>query len=288
MMDREEWLKWRNLGIGSSDAPIIMGVSPWSTPYKLWTEKTGLNKTKSLGNWATQRGNDLEPIARAKYEFQSGLDFPAVNMTHATELFMRASLDGYNEEAKIILEIKCPNAKDHALAVSGSVPEKYFPQLQHQLMVTGANEVHYVSYDGKESLALVVVKPDSEYIVALEASERAFWDCVTKYVEPPLTDSDCRVLTDTDILDIANEYQELDMQINELEKRKKALRLRLIGLEELSKCQRVMIGAVQVTKSFRRGTIDYNAVEELNGIDLERYRKSGAESFTITIKKAGI
>lgn len=286
-MDREEWLKWRNLGIGSSDAPIIMKVSPWSTPYKLWTEKTGLSKTKSLGNWATQRGNDLEPIARAKYEFESGLEFPVVNMTHATELFMRASLDGYNEEAKIILEIKCPNAKDHELAVSGIVPEKYFPQLQHQLMVTGAKEAHYVSYDGKESLALVVVKPDHGYIASLKAAEMEFWECVTNYVEPPLTDSDCRVLTDADILDIANEYQELDMQINELEKRKKGLRLRLIGLEELSKCQRVMIGSVQVTKSFRRGTIDYNAVEELNGIDLERYRKSGAESFTITIKKAG-
>ena len=40
----EEWLDWRKKGIGSSDAPIIMGVSPWKTPFELWEEKTGTQR----------------------------------------------------------------------------------------------------------------------------------------------------------------------------------------------------------------------------------------------------
>ena len=35
----EEWLEFRRSRIGASDAPIIMGVSPWKTHYKLWVEK---------------------------------------------------------------------------------------------------------------------------------------------------------------------------------------------------------------------------------------------------------
>ena len=35
----QEWLIWRAQGIGASDAPIIMGVSPWSNIIALWRDK---------------------------------------------------------------------------------------------------------------------------------------------------------------------------------------------------------------------------------------------------------
>ena len=31
-----EWLEFRRLRIGASDAPVIMEVSPYTTPYTLW------------------------------------------------------------------------------------------------------------------------------------------------------------------------------------------------------------------------------------------------------------
>ena len=36
-----EWLENRKNHIGASDAPVVMGVSPWDTPYKLWENKLG-------------------------------------------------------------------------------------------------------------------------------------------------------------------------------------------------------------------------------------------------------
>ena len=36
-----EWHKWRMGGIGSSDAPVVMGVSPYKTIEQLYLEKTG-------------------------------------------------------------------------------------------------------------------------------------------------------------------------------------------------------------------------------------------------------
>ena len=34
-----EWFEWRKTGITASDMPIIMGVSPYKTPWQLWAEK---------------------------------------------------------------------------------------------------------------------------------------------------------------------------------------------------------------------------------------------------------
>ncbi|GAB1381790.1 hypothetical protein MASR1M50_01080 [Burkholderiales bacterium] len=46
-----------------------MGLSPWSTPYQLWLEKTGRASAKVTQ--AMQRGTEeLEPSARAAYEAQ--------------------------------------------------------------------------------------------------------------------------------------------------------------------------------------------------------------------------
>lgn len=59
----KEWLEWRSQGIGASDAPIIMGASPWKTPYKLWLEKT-TGQSDFQGNEATERGHALEDSAR--------------------------------------------------------------------------------------------------------------------------------------------------------------------------------------------------------------------------------
>ena len=39
--DHEKWLKTRDLGIGGSDAAVIMGMNSYKSPYQLWMEKTG-------------------------------------------------------------------------------------------------------------------------------------------------------------------------------------------------------------------------------------------------------
>lgn len=40
-MEKTEWLKWRTMGIGGSDASVIAGVNPYRSVFQLWKEKTG-------------------------------------------------------------------------------------------------------------------------------------------------------------------------------------------------------------------------------------------------------
>jgi putative phage-type endonuclease len=73
----QEWQEWRKTGLGGSDAPVIMGVSPWNTPYKLWAERCGLLAPRR-SNSAMDRGNALEPKIRAQYELIRDLEMQPV------------------------------------------------------------------------------------------------------------------------------------------------------------------------------------------------------------------
>jgi putative phage-type endonuclease len=121
-----EWHQWRGKGLGSSDAPIVMGKSKWATRYELWLQKTGLAIKKEFSNYATSRGHNLEAIARKHWELETGLKAPATNFTHAEYDYLRASLDGYNAQNNLILEIKCPGKADHDTAKQMRVPLHYW------------------------------------------------------------------------------------------------------------------------------------------------------------------
>jgi len=66
-----QWHEMRKSMIGASDAPVIMGVSPWKTQHQLWLEKLGLYKQES--GWHMQRGLELEEGARNLFREITGI-----------------------------------------------------------------------------------------------------------------------------------------------------------------------------------------------------------------------
>ena len=145
-----EWLEFRRDKIGASDAPVIMGVSPFKTPYQLYLDK--VENMHQPQNSAMKRGHDLEAEARqafeAMYETLYMDKITVVPYVVQSDIYewMIASLDGLDMGKGVMVEIKCPGQKDHDLAMSGKIPEHYIPQLQHQLFVTGLNKMFYFSY----------------------------------------------------------------------------------------------------------------------------------------------
>src|SRR5271170_7079883 len=136
-----EWEEMRKTKVGASDAPVIMEVSPYKTPYQLWQEKLSLATSKQ--NYAMQRGHEMEPMARAAFEELTGLMVTPMVKFHPLHAWMMASLDGVDVSGQNIAEIKCAGKEDHEIALSGQIPEKYFPQLQHQLEVCQLEMAYY-------------------------------------------------------------------------------------------------------------------------------------------------
>lgn len=243
----ESWVAWRQGGIGSSDAPVVMGVSPWKTPFKLWLEKLGRVKEEEL-NWAiTHKGHEMEPKARASFELEMMNDFPPTIAQHKDYEFLIASLDGFNEELNAVLEIKCPGEKDHKLALDGKVPDKYWPQVQHQLLVTGASCVFYYSYF-EGSGVTIEVRPDKEYINELFQKEQEFWQHVTNKTPPPLSDLDVIELDDDFQLSVAEDYEVFSNQLESLKTTIDELKTKML---EFSTHPRVKIGNVYITRGVR-------------------------------------
>lgn len=177
-----DWLLWRQKGIGGSDAIHIVGGVPWADTRKLRGEKTGSLSKSS--NAAMKHGRDTEPIARMAYTDLTGNRVVPLCVLHDDHDWLRASLDGISEDHDLILEVKSPFKPDNheKVVISKQIPAHYYPQVQHQLLVTGASKAHFVSYSRhkrfrpRDRLVLVEVAPDPEYQKWYFERARNFWE----------------------------------------------------------------------------------------------------------------
>jgi putative phage-type endonuclease len=181
----QEWLDWRFSGVGASDIPAILGISPYedATRENILREKS-LRIVKSA-NGAMARGSRLEPKARAMYQERRPCGVRVLCGSHDVHPWAIASFDGLCECQDTgefwALEIKCPNREVHRQALNGVVPEHFQAQIQWQLFVSGLCSADFVSYsDAKEfgrsdALAVVRLERNQERIGELLKVAAEFW-----------------------------------------------------------------------------------------------------------------
>lgn len=274
----KEWLEIRRKGIGASEAPIIMNVSPWQTPYGLWMQK--MSGEEKAMNASMRYGKETEDEERKAFEKMVGLTFfPDMTFVSKERSWQIASLDGIDFDQTIIMEIKQANAEDHETAKNGKVPEKYFPQLQHQFAVCERINTNLYCSSHKGNRCIVEVKRDDAYIEALIKEEEKFYEeHILKGVSPELMPKDYVEMADERWNDLAILYKNVDREIKNLEKEKEKHKNALVSLcnGRSSKGSGVVL---TLTKPL--GLIDYKAIPELFGVDLDKYRKAGTERWTL-------
>ena len=67
---RAEWLQGRRAGIGGSDVPAILGISPYrgNTPLSVWASKLGLGDDRDESTYSQRRGSHMESFIAAELE----------------------------------------------------------------------------------------------------------------------------------------------------------------------------------------------------------------------------
>lgn len=271
-----EWLEFRRDKVGASDAPIIMGVSPWATPFQLWQKKLMLVPEEEE-NFAQAHGNRNEPIALEAFEAETGYLMMKCVKVHRKYPWMMASLDAMEITGKCIVEIKCPGEEDHQIACKNKVPEKYFPQLQHQMEVCELEKAYYYSfYEGKG--VIVEVNRNDVYIENMIENEKRFIQYVNQFTPPPLLPRDYREVKDEKWFKLAEEWKDVSSQISELERKEKLLKDQLVSM---TAGQNSFGGGVRLSKLVRKGNVDYSEIPELKKIDLDSYRKPPIEYWKI-------
>ena len=273
----QDWLDYRRTMRNASETAAVLGVSPWCTPYQLWLLKTGRAQTKA--NAAMRRGTDLEPAARLAYETETG---NIVQPLVLQDGLYSASLDGMSLGGDLIVEIKCPYKGQSSTlwndVVVGHVPDHYAAQVQHQLMVSGAQLAHLYVFDGTQGL-LRPIEPIDHACQRI----RDGWDQFQTYLDtdtpPPLMDADVVQREDVEWAAAANAFaqakQAADLADGEVAKARDAL----VAPAQHPKEQ----GAgVSVTRFWKAGAVNYKAVPQLKGVNLEGYRGKLREEIRVT------
>lgn len=310
--DRAEWLAWRHSGIGGSDASCLHGASPYKTRYELGEEKLKATYEESPANFAAQRGIELEPIARGKFsalwnmENGSAETFEAALVEMKDLSWMKASLDGISKDGKIIVEFKYQSKpgvrgkltagqQAHLNVTNANIPitssnseidcrvrYNYWIQIQHQLLVSGAEVAHFVSYDG-ETLNSCTVLPDTEFMKKHLELCTEFWKLVMEGKSQPLSDDDYKEFKNYKLI---QEWKRLkldtDLKLTEMED----LREQIIA--QATEDRMICNGVSIVKYPGNKGSVDYQKIlKEFNlQVDLEKYRKnSGKEFWKIEVKK---
>ncbi|MGO2134954.1 MAG: YqaJ viral recombinase family protein [Marinobacter sp.] len=205
-LSRDEWLKVRKQGIGSSDAAAAIGMNPYQSQLELWMVKTGRDAglpkpdpddPSSPVYW----GHVLEPIVAEQYSQQTGRKVRRVNavLQHPDpdKHWMLANLDysvAADDEVQI-LECKTAGEFGSRLWKDG-VPDYIQCQVQHQLAVTGKQAADVCVLLCGQELKIFRIERNEELIEAMIALEREFWTFVETDTPPPAdgTDSADRAL----------------------------------------------------------------------------------------------
>jgi len=172
----QEWFALRRQKRTASETPIVMGLSPWQSAEKLAQCKFADHTPESATNKFTKHGHDFESAARAFYEAITDAKFSPCTVMRGHYL---ASLDGWSEDRRVILEIKCPftrkNGDTWQSCLRWKIPDHYYAQVQHQLMVTGADCCHFVAFDPDDAQMLrVKAYPDRDFYKKIMAAWHDF------------------------------------------------------------------------------------------------------------------
>lgn len=276
-----EWEKLRKRMIGASDVPIILGLSPYKSPYRLWLEKTGRKEPKLVGT----RGHEIEEHIRHKVSDDLKRIFLPLVHFHDKHPMLMASLDGITMDQSTILEIKAisEEAYEH-IKETNEIPPHHYAQIQIQLYCSPKTEFCYyvcTKFDFvnmPEEYHIVKVYADKQYQEGIIQRIYEFYDYMISDLPPPSNESDYIVIeNDPEFAQAANSWMKARQALKEAQALEKQARDDLIALTDDGSCEG---HGVSLRKSYRK-TVDYKRACEDNNINTDIYTKESVPFWTL-------
>ena len=181
-MTHDEWLARRFESIGASEAGSILGINPYKSAVDVYLEKV-LRVTDFPDNLNMWLGRELEPIIKKRFEEETGFKVRndhkiRVDSEHS---FLTTNLDGMVVGDRVPVEYKALGRWD------GEIPDYYFSQVQHQMMVSDSEYAYFVVLllAGRKEFIIEKVDRNDEFVASMRSEEVAFWqEHVEKQIPP--------------------------------------------------------------------------------------------------------
>jgi len=289
----------RRAGLGASDAPAALGLSPWKTPLELFLEKTG-RAAPVEENLSMRIGRALEPVVLAAFTEQTGLAVTRQQERITCPRFpwRWATVDGIASDGALVEAKTATDPAEWGEPGTDQIPRHYIVQVQHALACTGLALAYVPVLIAARDFRIYEVRRDEAIIEAITEREIEFWSRVERDDPPPLTSPDdvkMRWPVDNGSSVLAEpEDVETIARLRELKSSSKALNAQIEQLETRIKAR--MGEAAQLVDADGRVLVTWKASKPALRFDTEAFklahpdlyaafRKPGAPSRRFLLKE---
>ncbi len=189
--NRAHWLEVRRASIGGSDAGIVMGLSPYTSLYTLWLEKTGQKEPEDISDReAVYWGSKHEEMIAREFCKRENKSVRRCGLYRSRKYpFMVASFDRLIAGEHAGLECKTAAAWKKQIWDSGEIPPWYYMQCLHYMIVSGFKRWYLAALIGGNHFTCWQVDYNEEHATALIEAEQDFIDRVSRGVMPEIDGS---------------------------------------------------------------------------------------------------
>lgn len=278
-----EWFRARVGKVSGSNVGAILGLNPYKTADDVLREMVRewhCAEREFKGNQATLWGTFNEDGAIAEYQMETGNKVEECGFfVHPEHEWLGASPDGLIGKDGVA-EIKCPYGKrDSADFKPLAEQEHYAAQVQIEMACTGRTWAHFYQWS-PIGTKLERVEIDPLFLEWAIPELRRFHDrFLSEIYNPEHLEPKRKQINSAMAEKLVQEYDELTEAAERANARKKDI---LDTLILLAKERDAEICGKKLTKVERKGAVNYSEIPELEGVDIERYRKAGTSYWRLS------
>lgn len=176
-LPHEEWLRWRKLGLGGSDAGAVCGLNPYRTAMEVYLDKTS-ESIEDVDNEAMRQGREFEEYVAMRFTEATGKKVRRANFMYCDEEnpFMLADVDRMVVGENAGLECKTASPYMEDKWKDGKIPLSYLVQCCHYMSVCNADAWYIAVLIYGREFKWHRIERDEGMIADLVRIEKNFWE----------------------------------------------------------------------------------------------------------------
>ncbi len=176
-LSKEDWLKYRKMGITGTDAGAITGMNPYRSAFQVFMDKT-TSDVEDFDNEAMRQGRDFEEYVASRFEEATGKKVRRANAICQNEdhPILLADFDRLIVGEKAGLECKTVSPYSADRWSRDEIPLHYQLQVQHYLAVSGFDCWYVAALIFGKDFIIRKIERDEQLIQNLITIEERFWN----------------------------------------------------------------------------------------------------------------
>jgi putative phage-type endonuclease len=191
----DAWHAERATRIGGSTIGVLLGLSPWESPYSLWARHTGLIPTTENPSPRLRIGRRMESVIAAEFHDETGLWIAGEHsmLRHPEHDHYGCEIDGFvveSEHSSPADALGVFEAKTDGKFGWDEIPPTYLAQCRWNMYVTGLERAWLVVMFAGFRVEVFEIEQDAGDVAYMAAKADWFWNLVQTNTPPPIDGSE--------------------------------------------------------------------------------------------------